>query len=210
MIYSLRKLIAFVFLLGMFWYIYTDPANLDRTEFMASLGGLAAIFAAFYFVVPLLVVRMRIMKRNRQNRAGYEKWRARADSMPPAPMHRNRKLNIDKNETAYFHEKGTFYVESGAGFDAMSVPGRIGDVAFPKEHRDWRKAQRVHCYFTSRRVLFLGKEIDCDLAYASIPGFRTAPGGIVFEVDRGYCVAFTFQNPLIAAEVLGWLKKESK
>ena len=105
----------------------------------------------------------------------------------------------------WFHEKGTFYVEGNPAFDAATVKGRIGDVAFPHEPRVWRKAQRMHCYFTDRRVLFLGKEIDCDVPFGELVGFHATVGGLVFEVkkrDLDFRIAFTYANPLIAADVL--------
>ena len=45
MIYALRKLIAFVFLGGMFWFIYQDLDNLDKPWFMHALGMLTVPYA---------------------------------------------------------------------------------------------------------------------------------------------------------------------
>jgi len=203
--YALRKLIAFVFLLGIFWYVYRDVDNIWNQSFRTSLAGLVIVFAAFWLLVPLAVVWVRIWKRTRKNRRGYAEWRAALGPEGPHPHPRNRRLHVDPSETLWFHEKGTFYVEDNPEFDPFTVPGRIGDVAFPHEPRVWRKAQRVHCYFTARRILFLGKEIDCDLPLESIRTFHPTVGGLVFEVrkdERDFRVAFTFVNPLIAAEIL--------
>lgn len=203
--YALRKLIAFVFLLGIVWYIFRDFENIWDQNYMATLGGLFVIFAAFWLIVPLAVVWVRIWKRTRKNRRGYAAWRAEIGPEGPHPHHRNPRLNIDPSEQFWFHEKGTFYVENYPALDAATVKGRIGDVAFPHEPRVWRKAQRMHCYFTGKRVLFVGKEIDCDVPFAEITSFHPTVGGLVFEIkkeDAAFRVAFTFVNPLIAADVL--------
>lgn len=206
MTYALRKLIAFVFLLGIAWYIYRDVGNIWNQNYMASIGGLFIVFAAFWLLVPLAVVWARIWKRVRKNRRGYAAWQAEELAIGgPHPHRRNSRLNIDPSEELWFHEKGTFYVRGSSAFDAATVGGRIGDVAFPHEPRVWRKAQRVHCYFTGRRILFLGKEIDCDVPFAEVAAFRATVGGLVFDVRKGgdsFCIAFTFVNPLIAADIL--------
>lgn len=203
--YALRKLIAFVFLLGIAWYIYRDIENIWNQNYMATLGGLFVIFAAFWLLVPLAVVWARIWKRTRKNRRGYAAWLEEVEPDGPRPHRPNHKLNIDPSETLWFHEKGTMYVRGTSDFDAATVKSRIGDVAFPHEPRVWRKAQRTHCYFTDRRIIFLGKEIDCDIPLAEFAGFRSTVGGLVFEVRHGdadFNVAFTFVNPLIAADIL--------
>ena len=55
MIYALRKLIAFVFLGGMFWFIYQDLDNLDKPWFMHALGMIAIAFAFFWLLIPMVV-----------------------------------------------------------------------------------------------------------------------------------------------------------
>ena len=203
--YALRKLIAFIFLLGILWLIYRDVDNIWDQSYMMHIFGLFVVFAAFWLLVPLLVVWARIRRRERKNRCGYAEWRAKSGDGALHPHHRNPRLNIDPEETLWFHEKGTFYVTDNPALDAVTTSGRIGDVAFPREPRVWRKAQRVHCYFTSRRILFLGKDLDCDFAFAEISAFHTTPGGIVFNLRRGelaFRVAFTFVNPLIASDIL--------
>lgn len=203
--YALRKLIAFVFLLGIAWYIYRDVDNIWNQNYMASIGGLFVIFAAFWLIVPLAVVWARIWKRTRKNRRGYSEWLDEVKEDGPHPHRRNRHLNIDPSEQTWFHEKGTMYIRGTSAYDAVTVTGRIGDVAFPREPREWRKAQRVHCYFTDRRVLFLGKEIDCDVPFTEVLRFHSTAGGLVFDVKKGetdFNIAFTFVNPLIAADIL--------
>ena len=206
MTYALRKLIAFVFLLGIAWYIYRDFGNIWNPTYMASIGGLFVIFAVFWLIVPLAVVWARIWKRTRKNRRAYAAWQEEMRTEGgPHPHRRNHRLHVDPSEELWFHEKGTFYVDGNPAFDAVTVKGRIGDVAFPHEPRVWRKAQRMHCYFTDRRILFLGKEIDCDVPFGELVGFRATVGGLVFEVKRGdmvFRIAFTFVNPLIAADML--------
>ena len=76
MIYALRKLIAFVFLGGMFWFIYQDLDNLDKPWFMHALGLIAIVFAFFWLLIPMVVVRFRIAARRRQNLTRYGEWRA--------------------------------------------------------------------------------------------------------------------------------------
>lgn len=209
---ALRKLIAFVFLLGIVWYIYRDIDNVWSNSFMISVALLVVAFAVFWAVVPVVVVWLRIRGRRRRNLGLYAEWKARLGPEGPAPIRRNARLNIDRAEQVYYHEKGTFYVNAGVGFDAASVPGRIGDVAFPKERRQWRKVQRVHCYFTDRRILFLGRELDCDLALVEVRRCHDAPGGLVFEAGdegRPLRVAFTFRNPLAAAEIFGFISSKA-
>lgn len=203
--YALRKLIAFVFLLGIAWYIYRDFDNIWNQNYMASIGGLIVIFAAFWLIVPLAVVWSRIWKRVRKNRRGYAVWLDEIKEDGPHPHRRNHHLNVDPSERIWFHEKGTMYVRGTSAYDAVTVSGRIGDVAFPHEPREWRKTQRVHCYFTDKRMLFLGKEIDVDVPFAEIARFHSTVGGLVFDVKKceaDFSAAFTFANPLIAADIL--------
>ena len=206
MIYALRKLIAFVFLLGIFWFIYQDPGNLGEDWFMQTLGLIVLAFAVFWLVVPWLVVRARIFRRRKQNRARYALWLAEAGgNVVREERRRNDKLPLEEGERVFFHEKGTFYVRPGAGFDEVAHKGKPGDVAFPGYDRLRRRVQRTHCFLTDRRVLFLGKEINFGLPYAGMASVKDTPGGLVFaSVREGKKteVAFTFQNPLIASEVL--------
>ena len=55
MIYALRKLIAFVFLGGIFWFIYQDLDNLDKPWFMHALGMITVAFAFFWLLIPMVV-----------------------------------------------------------------------------------------------------------------------------------------------------------
>ena len=76
MLYALRKLIAFMFLGGMFWFIYQDLGNLDKPWFMHALGLITISFAFFWLLIPMAVVKLRIRRRLKQNRERYEKWLA--------------------------------------------------------------------------------------------------------------------------------------
>ena len=137
MIYALRKLIAFVFLGGMFWFIYQDLDNLDKPWFMHALGLITVVFAFFWLLIPMVVVRLRIHRRRVQNRERYVKWRAEMG------------------------DKGLF----------NSIP------------------------------------------FAELKSFSDTPGGIVFDVGGDGAealLAFTFQNPLIAADVLRFARKDAK
>ncbi len=58
--YALRKLIAFVFLGGMFWFVYQDLDNLDKPWFMHALGLITIAFAFFWLLIPMIVVELRI------------------------------------------------------------------------------------------------------------------------------------------------------
>ena len=211
MLYALRKLIAFVFLLGIFWFIYQDPGNLGEDWFMQTLGLIVLAFAVFWLVVPWLVVRVRISRRRKQNRERYAAWRAEVgEDIVREASRRNEKLPLEEGERVFFHEKGTLYVRSRAGFDEISHKGKPGDVAFPGYDRLCRRVQRTHCYFTDRRVLFLGKELNFSLPYAEVSSVKDTPGGLVFTtVHEGKKTesAFTFQNPLIASDVLHKLRE---
>ena len=207
--HALRKLIAFVFLGGIFVFVYFDVANIFDAGFQNLIAALVAVFGVFWLVVPWLVVEMRIFRRNAKNRRGYEAWKE------------GEKVSVKKvfGRETIFHEKGTFYVEPGAGFDGISQPGRIGEVAFPREKRRWRKIQRVHCYLKPGLLEFLGKELELRLPLADLLHLRATPGGIVFEAAAGespkargrpvspepprkvmFC--FTFANPLIARDLI--------
>ena len=205
MIYALRKLIAFVFLSGMFWFIYQDLDNLDKPWFMHALGLIAVAFAFFWLLIPMVVVRFRIAARRRQNLARYGEWRAALGSGGPQPLEKGGgRLRLEDGERVYFHERGTLYVRNRCGFDGVSVPGRPGDVAFPRLRHLRRKIQRVHFYLTGRRVVFLGKELDRSFSLSPDLSFSDTPGGLVFAfpVAEGGEMAFTFRNPLVVADVL--------
>ena len=211
MTYALRKLIAFVFLGGLFWFIYQDLGNLEKPWFMHALGLLVVVFAFFWLLIPMVVVWMRIRRRVAQNRERYAAWLAEGGlaTVRGRPA-RNERLALGPGETALFHEKGTLYIERGAEeFGSAGVAdrplGRPSDVAFPGSRRDCRVAQRTHCYFTNRRVAFAGKNLDISIPFAELASASAAPGGIVFKSVRGASTArfaFTFSNPLVAADML--------
>lgn len=197
---ALRNLIAFVFLGGIFWFAYQDLDNLSNPRFQTIIGALICIFALFWLLVPIAVVKMRIIRRNAKNQRGFEEWKKRSEGVKTGKV-KGVRLILEAGEKEFFHEKGTLYVEPGKGFDEFSHPGQVGDVAFPKENRDWRRIQRVHFYLTDRRIFFIGKELDYKLDLASLANYRKTPGGLVFETDDGvFC--FTFSNPLITASIL--------
>ena len=215
MTYALRKLIAFVFLGGLFWFIYQDLGNLEKPWFMHALGLLVVVFAFFWLLIPMVVVRMRIRRRVAQNRERYAEWLAEGGlAMVRGRSARNERLALGSGEAALFHEKGTLYIERGAEeFGSAGVAdrpvGRPSDVAFPGSRRDCRVVQRTHCYFTNRRVAFAGKGLGISIPYAELASASAAPGGIVFKAARGESAArfaFTFRNPLVAADVLGFAK----
>ena len=223
MIYALRKLVAFVFLGGMFWFIYQDLDNLDKPWFMHALGLIAVAFAFFWLLIPMIVVWLRIRRRRAKNSERYAKWLAEGGiaSVHPRPVKDSaqaaRVSAISSDGQIYFHEKGTLYVEFGMppfdSTDSLNRPvGRPSDVAFPSFKRKCIVAQRTHCYMTDHRVAFAGKELDIGLPFDELKSFSVMPGGIVFVADRGGAAArfaFTFQNPLVAADVLR-LAKEGK
>ena len=214
MIYALRKLIAFVFLGGMFWFIFQDLGNLDKPWFMHALGLIAVSFAFFWLLIPMVVVQCRIAARRRQNRERHAKWLAdgglKSLRERLSRQSRRSRLALEPGEQACFHEKGTLYEccdspESRSAAGEGRPVGRPSDVAFPGWRRMCRVVQRTHCYFTNRRVVFAGKDLFKSVPLAELKAFSCAPGGLVFEVDgpgAGTRLAFTFQNPLIAADVL--------
>ena len=211
MTYALRKLIAFVFLGGMFWFIYQDLDNLDQPWFMHALGMITIAFAFFWLLIPMVVVRLRIRRRRMQNKERYQAWLAEGGlaTVRPRPAKKVRLEAVDPNEQAFFHEKGTLYVGLGsAGIDVSERPvGRPSDVAFPGHRHDCHVCQRTHCYFTNRRVVFEGKGLDINIPFADLKKTMVAPGGIIFESLSAQCYAFTFQNPLVVADVLRFAKE---
>ena len=216
MTYALRKLIAFVFLGGIFWFIYQDLDNLDKPWFMHALGMLAVAFAFFWLLIPTLVVWLRIRRRCAQNRERHARWLADGGvaNVRERPA-RNARLALEPGEQAVFHEKGTLYISRGAAaFDSAAIAdrpvGRPSDVAFPGWRHDCRVVQRTHCYFTNRRVAFAGRDLDMFIPYAELRSAAVTPGGIIFDIGCGASAerfAFTFQNPLVAADVLRFARE---
>ena len=221
MIYALRKLIAFEFLGGIFWLIYQDLDNLGKPWFMHALGLIAVAFAFFWILIPMVVVWLRIRSRVRRNRERYAKWLAEGGTsgLSPHPAGRGKTASlasIGKTDLIFFHEKGTLYTSLSAppydGYSGPSRPGRPSDVAFPRVRQKCNVDQRTHCYFTSSGIAFAGKELDFLVPYAELKSFVVEPGGIIFETDRGTSAArfaFTFQNPLVAADILRFIKEKS-
>ena len=220
MTYALRKLIAFVFLGGMFWFVYQDLDNLDKPWFMHALGLITILFAFFWLLIPTAVVWFRVRARRAKNRQRHAKWLAEGGiaSLRPRPVGKDagkgaKVSAISSDGKVYFHEKGTLYAEPGAFGPSQlaSRPlGRPSDVAFPGFKRKCHVAQRTHCYFTDRQVAFAGKGMDFGVPFAEIASFSAMPGGIVFAARGGGSAArfaFTFQNPLVAADVLRHLKE---
>ena len=220
-IYSLRKLIAFVFLGGMFWFIYQDLDNLDKPWFMHALGLITIVFAFFWLLIPMIVVRLRIRRRCKQNKERYQKWLAEGGvaTIRPRPARKVRLEPIDPDEQVFFHEKGTLYVASDVkigssrlssappvGNMASRPVGRPSDVAFPGHQHDGHVCQRTHCSFTNRRIVFAGKDLNISLPFADLKKTTVTPGGMVFEVSNALRYAFTFQNPLVAADVLAYAR----
>jgi len=215
-IYALRKLIAFVFLGGMFWFIYQDLDNLNQPWFMHALGMITVAFAFFWLLIPMVVVCVRIRRRRAQNAERHRKWLAEggAANIRPRPAKSARIAVAEPDEQIFFHEKGTLYVGLGApGFDSaahQSRPtGRPSDVAFPGFRRVCHVCQRTHCYITSRRMAFEGKDLDMAVPFSELGKCSVMPGGIVFEAGGATSMAsfaFTFQNPLIAVDILRFAK----
>ena len=225
MTYALRKLIAFVFLGGMFWFIYQDLDNLDQPWFMHALGMITIAFAFFWLLIPMVVVWYRIRRRCAQNKARYQKWLDGGGlaTVRPRPAKKVRLESVDPDEQALFHEKGTLYVDAVAqpgrarppdappsAQPALQRPvGRPSDVAFPRCRHNFHVCQRTHCYVTNRRIVFEGRDLDIAISFGKLKNFSVAPGGIVFEMS-GPTLLFTFQNPLVAADVLRFAKNSNR
>ncbi len=220
MIYALRKLIAFVFLGGMFWFVYQDLDNLNEPWFMHALGLITITFAFFWLLIPMVVVRVRVRRRVALNRERFKNWQADGGvaNIKPKPARGGRGVCVEPGEQMFFHEKGTLYVDVGTpGFDSLDRPvGRPSDVAFPGHRRKCRVCQRTHFYITNKRIAFEGKDIAIGIMLADIAKVTVKPGGIVFEAQRWDGgsqskggkgrFAVTFQNPLVAAAVLDHCK----
>ncbi len=203
-----------MFLGGMFWFIYQDLDNLDKPWFMHALGLITITFAFFWLLIPMVVVKLRIRRRIRQNRERHQKWLADGGvtAIRPRPAKKVRLEPVDPDEQALFHEKGTLYIRGGVpGLDVSSRPiGRPSDVAFPGHRSEGYVCQRTHCYFTNRRIVFAGKGVDINISLADLKNTIVEPGGIVFEAADAMRFAFTFQNPLIALDVLRFVKGASE
>ena len=210
MIYALRKLIAFVFLGGMFWLIYQDLDNLDKPWFMHALGLITIAFAFFWLLIPMIVVWYRSRCRCAQNRVRYQKWRAEGGvaNLHPRPVKDTRLVAVDSDEQVFFHEKGTLYVDlNGTGDNLAGRPiGRPSDVAFSGYRRNFHVCQRTHCYFTNNRIAFEGKGLVANIMFKELKNFAVTSGGVAFERSNATSFLFTFQNPLVAADILRFVK----
>ena len=209
-IYALRKLIAFVFLGGMFWFVYQDLGNLNQPWFMRALGLITIAFAFFWLLIPMVVVWCRIRRRRAQNKARYQQWLAEGGPANIGPLSAKsvRFLAIDPDEQVFFHEKGTLYAEAGASWGNVATRplGQPSDVAFPGRRRAFHVCQRTHCYMTNRRIAFEGKDLAAAIPFRELKEVAVAPGGIVFETTDTTSFMFTFQNPLVAADILRFAK----
>ena len=71
---------------------------------------------------------------------------------------------------------------------------------------------------TNRRLAFAGKDLDIRISWEELKKFTVMPGGIVFEATHikhnnatvggmsSTRFAFTFQNPLVTADILRFAK----
>ena len=218
----MRKLIAFVFLGGIFWFIYRDLDNLNKPWFMHALCMIVVAFAFFWLLIPMIVVWFRIRRRRAKNREQHKKWleEGGVESLRPRPVNKSegaskgaKVASISADSLVFFHEKGTLYTELGReDTDSLRRVGRPSDVAFPGMRRKCSVAQRTHCYFTERRIAFASKDMDFGIPFGDLKSFSVMPGGLVFETDGSKSatrLAFTFHNPLVAADVLRFLKEKS-
>ena len=134
MIYALRKLIAFVFLGGMFWFIYQDLDNLGKPWFMHALGLIAIVFAFFWLLIPMVVVWLRIRSRRAKNRERHAQWLAEGgiESLRPRPVKKGegaskgaKVTSISSDDQVFYHEKGTLYTElDSEAVDSSCKAGR--------------------------------------------------------------------------------------
>ncbi len=209
MTYALRKLIAFVFLGGMFIFIYQDFGSIDQQWFMHALGVIALLFGFFWLLIPYIVVKCRIAKRLRQNTERHTQWLAETGGgAPPGEVAKTAGHGLEAGETVYLHEKGTLYVPNAFGgiVGGESREGRPSEVAFPGFNRSCRVIQRVHCYVTDAKVFFSGKSLSWSVPVADVASFAAQPGGLVLVVrrreGRAMRVAYTFQNSLVASDIV--------
>ena len=209
--YALRKLIAVVFLGGIFWFVYQDLDNLNKPWFMHALGLITVAFAFFWLLIPMVVVWCRIRRRCAQNKTRYQKWLVEGgvSNLRSRPLKNARLMAVDSDEQAFFHEKGTLYVDLGVseGNLADRPVGRPSDVAFAGYRRDFHVCQRTHCYFTNKRVVFEGRDLEVGIPFGELTRCTVTPGGIAFEKADAAPFLFTFQNPLIAADILHFMKE---
>lgn len=75
---------------------------------------------------------------------------------------------------------------------------------------------------TNRRLAFAGKDLDIRIPWEELKKFTVMPGGIVFEATHimhntatvdgmsSTRFAFTFQNPLVTADILRFAKMQIK
>ena len=164
------------------------------------------------------------MRRRRlQNRERYLQWRSElGDGTPQPHSKRNARLDLEPDEQIYFHEKGTLYATKDAALGEVSWAERPSDVAFPHFNRSCSRIQRTHCYMTNRRLAFAGKDLDIRIPWEELKKFTVMPGGIVFEATHimhntatvdgmsSTRFAFTFQNPLVTADILRFAKMQIK
>ena len=220
MTYALRKLIAFVFLGGMFWFVYQDLGNVGKPWFMHSLAVITVAFAFFWLLIPMVVVWFRRRGRVRRNREGHARWleAGGAGRVRPKPAVTARAAGIAsvrQGDMVFLHEKGTLYADALGAPSLPAIPadgpcGTPSDVAFPHFRRRCRVFRHTHCYVTDRGVAFAGKGLDFMVPFAELKSLSAEPGGIVFEAasDAGSArLAFTSQNPLIAADILQFLSQ---
>ena len=193
---------------------------------MHALGLIAIAFAFFWLLIPMVVVWLRIRSRRAKNRERYEKWLSEGgvETLRPRPVKKGegaskgaKVTSISSDDQVFYHEKGTLYTELDSeavdsSCKAGRPVGRPSDVAFPGMRRKCSVAQRTHCYFTDRRIAFASKDMDFGIPFGELKSFSVMPGGLVFKADGGTSAArfaFTFHNPLVAADVLRFLKEKS-
>ena len=208
MTYALRKLIAFVFLGGIFWYAYQDLDNLWDVSFQRSIALLVVLFALVWLIVPVVVVRLRSRSRVRRNAANFAAWRAALPAEGPQPLSGvGSRITLAPGERAYWVEKGTLYLPAESDLESVSTAGAPGEVAFPGCRRFRRKIQRVRFCLTDRRLVFVGKDFQFEWSRAE---GRCLPGGVVFrrlDGDDRSEVAFTFQNPHVVCYLIEHLQR---
>ncbi len=196
----------------MFWFIYQDLDNIYETWFMYALGTITVFFAFFWLLIPMFVVWQRRRRRVMKNRKRYGQWLADGglDNVT-LQLAGTGKLALVTSVRAggkvFFHEKGTLYTDASGEDGPMGHPS---DVAFPHFRRKCRVDQRTHCYFTDGAIAFAGRNLEVCIPYADLKSVSVEPGGLVFAVASGETtarMAFTYRNPLIAADVLEFAKE---
>ena len=89
-----------------------------------------------------------------------------------------------------------------------SSVGQLKVDAFARRIQDIDPSITVHRY----PVFYLPEKRDA-IPFSEFKSFVVEPGGIIFETDRGTFTArfaFTFQNPLVAADILAFAKEGRK